>query len=267
MTQLPPQSPQNDSQQNASIDYQEHQKPNQKNSYYPPYKSAIYSYFNDSHTYLNRKYSESSGVSYDQSNNYIRKDLYQPEENEYDDLKCNDVDNDNNEYGELMSNGKYYQQPITSFSPNQNELNVPMINFNVPFPCLNLRPRFNSINVFGNNFMNLFNQNGNGNYTTEMFGRKGWVCSICNNFNYRSRNKCNKCSASRSPQKIKKRKGTDEDKGKFSEREGDWICFKCKNLNFAFRSVCNRCQLPKKESESLAQTAYSDSNSTKKDNI
>ena len=198
-------------------------------------------------------------MSYAHSNNYIRKDLYQPEENEYDDLKCDD----NNEYSELTSN---YQPQVNSFSPNQNEIPVPIVNFNVPFPCLNPRPRFNSINVFGNNYMNMFNANGN--YTTEKFGRKGWVCSICNNFNYSSRNKCNKCSASRSPQKIKKRKGTEEEgnKGKFTEREGDWICFKCKNLNFAFRNVCNRCQLDKKESESMAQTAY-DSNSTKKDNI
>ena len=264
MTQILPQSHQLDTHSNTSST--DHQTSTHQMSYYPPYKSAIYSYFNDSHTYLNRKYSESSGVSYDHSNNYIRKDLYQPEENEYDDLKF--TDNDNSEYCELTSNGKYYQQQVNSFSPNQNDINVPLVNFNVPFPCLNPRPRFNSINVFGNNYMSMFNTNANGNYTTEMFGRKGWVCSICSNFNYSSRSKCNKCSASRSPQKIKRRKGTEEEgnKGKFSEREGDWICFKCKNLNFAFRNVCNRCQLAKKESENMAQTAH-DSNSTKKDNI
>ena len=104
-------------------------------------------------------------MSYAHSNNYIRKDLYQPEENEYDDLKCDD----NNEYSELTSN---YQPQVNSFSPNQNEIPVPIVNFNVPFPCLNPRPRFNSINVFGNNYMNMFNANGN--YTTEKFGRKGW---------------------------------------------------------------------------------------------
>ena len=38
-------------------------------------------------------------MSYAHSNNYIRKDLYQPEENEYDDLKFDD----NNEYSELTS--------------------------------------------------------------------------------------------------------------------------------------------------------------------
>ena len=105
-----------------------------------------------------------------------------------------------------------------------------------------------------------------------MYGRKGQICSLCNNFNYNTRNKCNKCNASKSPKKIKKRKGTNENEDtksnkQFSERVGDWICFKCKNLNFAFRNVCNRCQIPKEESEQLTIQSYSTvSNNGKDDN-
>ena len=30
-------------------------------------------------------------------------------------------------------------------------------------------------------------------YTIEMFGRRGWICQYCNNFNFNSRKKCNRC--------------------------------------------------------------------------
>ncbi|MCQ2820384.1 MAG: hypothetical protein MJ252_24225 [archaeon] len=39
-------------------------------------------------------------------------------------------------------------------------------------------------------------------YITEMFGRKGWICGCCNNFNYYTRNKCNRCSLPKTPKKI-----------------------------------------------------------------
>ena len=96
-----------------------------------------------------------------------------------------------------------------------------------------------------------------------MFGRKGWICSFCNNFNFESRNKCNKCKQNKTPIKNKKKNNNNDNnfhknnnnenktQKQFSEREGDWICFNCKNVNFAFRKLCNRCQLSKIESESL----------------
>ena len=248
-------------------------------SQYPPYKSPICSYFNTSQSYLTRKYSESSGLNYEKSNNYIRKDsLLQNQnlENEYEGLKVNNEEDDD-DYNELTPDANYYQQPVNSFSPPITEMpnvNIPNINLNINSNfIIGQRPRFNSINAFGVNFLNLFHKNtSNSNqYTTEMYGRKGWICSLCNNFNYSTRNKCNKCSASKSPKKIKKRKGTNENEDtkssskQFSERVGDWICFKCKNLNFAFRSVCNRCQIPKEESEKLTKQSYSTISNNGKD--
>ena len=138
------------------------------------------------------------------------------------------------------------------------------------------RPRFNSTNIlngnyippiFSNNITKTNNNNNiNNNNNTEMFGRKGWVCSYCNNFNYESRNKCNRCKLDKSPILNSKKKivgngigninkNIFEGKGQkqFSEREGDWICFNCKNVNFSFRIICNRCQLPKNESDKLLQ--------------
>ena len=111
-------------------------------------------------------------------------------------------------------------------------------------------------------------------YIIEMFGRVGWICDQCNNFNYETRNKCNRCGIPKSPKKISKLKrklenkkreqmklqqqqqkpktNEDEDKKKkLKERKGDWTCAKCGNLNFSFRIICNRCQIPKNESEMM----------------
>jgi len=97
-------------------------------------------------------------------------------------------------------------------------------------------------------------------YIVEMFGRKGWICEMCNNFNYETRVKCNRCGINKSPKRnVKKNKTDDSDdeekkKKPFSERVGDWVCIKCKNLNFSFRVVCNRCQMPKMENEKMFQS-------------
>jgi hypothetical protein len=81
-----------------------------------------------------------------------------------------------------------------------------------------------------------------GEYLLEMFGRKGWICKLCNNFNYETRVKCNRCGILKKPKKlieIKQRNAEERDK------DGDWSCIYCKNLNYSFRSVCNRCGIPK----------------------
>ena len=39
-------------------------------------------------------------------------------------------------------------------------------------------------------------------YIVEMFGRRGWICSLCNNFNYEARKKCNRCGIIKMPKKV-----------------------------------------------------------------
>lgn len=80
--------------------------------------------------------------------------------------------------------------------------------------------------------------------TTQSFkyGKKGWICSLCNNFNFLNRKVCNRCE-------MVNLSFTDqasipvcsEEKQKLEVRNGDWTCLKCKNFNFAFRLRCNRC--------------------------
>ena len=39
-------------------------------------------------------------------------------------------------------------------------------------------------------------------YITHMFGRRGWICDLCNNFNYLGRKKCNRYHMLMKPKKI-----------------------------------------------------------------
>ena len=182
------------------------------------------------------------------------------------------------------------QNEIQINSQNNQIMNLNVVNHYNLIQNNNLinRPTFNSTNIINGNFMppifstNILKNNNNNNNNLnnnlqnntlinngEMNGRKGWTCSFCNNFNYESRNKCNRCKQTKSqiisPKKKNigngirnSNKNNFENKGQksFSEREGDWICFNCKNVNFAFRIICNRCQLPKIDSEKLLQLNF-----------
>ena len=231
------------------------------------------------------------------------EDNFEPSNNIFNENKIINNNLDIDEYKHLKSNSNYYQtyqespnkentiKNIISYSPtniiniNYNNNNKELILNQTPNQIMNLniinqfnlvnnnnfqRPRFKSSNIIEGNFIfPIFSNNNNINninkkeINTEMFGRKGWICSFCNNFNFESRNKCNKCKQNKTPIKNKKKNNNNDNnfhknnnnenktQKQFSEREGDWICFNCKNVNFAFRKLCNRCQLSKIESESL----------------
>ena len=102
-------------------------------------------------------------------------------------------------------------------------------------------------------------------YTIEMFGRRGWICEQCNNFNYDSRHKCNRCGIPKQPKLINScltRTISNSNPGETEQNgnchKGDWCCRNCNNLNYAFRLVCNRCQMPKGEI-GTGKVAYSSS--------
>ena len=104
-------------------------------------------------------------------------------------------------------------------------------------------------------------------YLVEMFGRKGWICILCNNFNYETRVKCNRCGVVKKPKKIVDLRAKYEPKENIdikdrSNKKGDWICMNCKNLNYSFRTLCNRCKIPKVSSYLNTQILKKDSNKT-----
>ena len=89
-------------------------------------------------------------------------------------------------------------------------------------------------------------------YTIEMFGRRGWICEGCNNFNYESRKNCNRCKIPKKP--LKKSVIMDNKGNKIidnfvnANHKDDWNCYNCGNVNYAFRLTCNRCQMERENS-------------------
>ena len=80
-------------------------------------------------------------------------------------------------------------------------------------------------------------------YNIEMFGRHGWICKLCNNFNYDTRKKCNRCHVIKKPKKIVEY--LLEEKNKNLIYKNFWHCKYCGNYNYSFRIICNRCQAKK----------------------
>ena len=86
----------------------------------------------------------------------------------------------------------------------------------------------------------------------------GWVCLVCQNYNFYGRTKCNRCGKVKTKDdpigkpKYLSKKSTDENippflslRKKLKEQEGNWRCQLCKNINYAFRRQCNRCRQDK----------------------
>ena len=253
----------------------------------PNFVSPIISYFNSSHVYLHRKYSENSQLNF-QSNNFLKKSICHDEtkgsveeeeeegEEKEDEEEESQEESKESEYSQLNPTGAYNNQ---SYNTNINlngqimtnqmtQINGNMINMN-PQPGIQgnsmstiqkQRSRYDSA-IFGFGSNGILVNNNTSSAQTEMFGRKGWVCQICGNFNYDTRNRCNRCQQGNKAKKtsnnnITKSNGSNSNstttsQSKFSERAGDWTCLHCQNLNFAFRTQCNRCHLPKEKSESL----------------
>ena len=83
----------------------------------------------------------------------------------------------------------------------------------------------------------------------------GWVCSACQNYNFRGRLQCNRCSKIRDgndfsgkPSHLMKYdKILQVKQTAIKIRQGDWNCPFCDNINFAYRSTGNKCKKSKEE--------------------
>ena len=103
-------------------------------------------------------------------------------------------------------------------------------------------------------------------YLVKMYGRIGWICLYCDNFNYETRYKCNKCGLLKKPKKLMEI--TEKKDGQIIYNiynNKDWFCNNCKNLNYSFRKVCNRCKLPKPSENNQIMLPFSEimNNSTR----
>ena len=123
-----------------------------------------------------------------------------------------------------------------------NYINNYQINRN-EFSNLNFQNQFKNKNSQADNNIKQRKKKVIDEYTIEMFGRRGWICELCNNFNYDTRKKCNRCHIIKKPKRIE-----DYLLGEKNKNIGNkhyWHCKYCGNYNYAFRLVCNRCQAKK----------------------
>ena len=103
-------------------------------------------------------------------------------------------------------------------------------------------------------------------YIIKMFGKFGWICRICNNFNFESRCICNRCKGIKAPKTKEEineaKKETIKTKTKKTKGKNKvWLCPNCNNINYSFRKFCNRCKIErKKEFPSILLEAKQKSN-------
>ena len=181
------------------------------------------------------------------------------------------INNNNNtqtnfQYNNLINSNDYYS-PNNSNIMNYPQVPSQPISYNYPNNLLNQNltnnyyfnnnseiPTFNHQNQFQYNNQPLFQVNKKNNnkhkkkkvfdeYITYMFGRRGWICDLCNNFNFESRKKCNRCQMLKKPRKIDEFYQTKLINS--LQYTNYCICKYCGNYNYPFRLACNRCQAKK----------------------
>ena len=157
-------------------------------------------------------------------------------------INDNDIAADNhlNEFESTISDNEFFKEFIS------NKENLSFFN---TFSQDSTDNVMKEINKFIENTLQLINnqyhsdRNDNfGNFLTFKFGKKGWVCYLCNNFNFLNRKSCNRCEKPSICAVDKMSQPANyKEKVKLEIRKGDWTCLKCKNFNFAFRNRCNKC--------------------------
>lgn len=145
-----------------------------------------------------------------------------------------------------INNPPFYPSNLTQQTPNSNR----NINDNLNNKKISIPDNKNlSLNIKSNNFSSLDEKDDKikkeqEDYLIRMFGRTGWICTLCNNFNYETRYKCNRCGLQKKPKKLIEL-GNKKEIFIKCNKNGDWLCNECQNLNYSFRKVCNRCKAPK----------------------
>ena len=133
-----------------------------------------------------------------------------------------------------------YQQYL-----NENKFNNPLDQSNFNISQVNELNYEKPYFTYNNRSKKKFHQKIIDDYTLEMFGRRGWICENCFNFNYETRNRCNRCHIIKIAKNVKNEKKLYLERKKMIKYKNDWICIFCGNFNYSFRKFCNRCQIEK----------------------
>jgi len=183
---------------------------------------------------------------------FLSKDLIEKIENEDEpeNIRNNDEyiipqDNKSDQSSNLFNHLKNQDQFHFNLSQNNEKVEINENTVNPVNQYSNLNNNyfqypnfdFQSINIFKKDLSKYYVQKKIGCFTLKMFGKIGWICRFCDNFNYLERKKCNRCHQKKHPKNIQSLFSDSAD-----NKKNDWICSCCGNLNFYFREICNRCQ-------------------------
>jgi hypothetical protein len=147
--------------------------------------SPLYNYYDGTTEYLSQSFLNEYGKSEDGQFNYMRKN-----ENNPDYMSYNAMYTSNQKQQNFMENNMYFNQQRNFPNPQyQNEfLNNIDYNGETGYVDNNC---YSDINNSGkksskgdDGICNM--KSSDDNYIVEMFGKRGWICESCNNFNYES---------------------------------------------------------------------------------
>ena len=188
--------------------------------------------FNNNYNIHNNNYNNLFTNEKDNQNDFVKQCIPYLNANLY--IPPNMYQNINNFYNFQINN----YNPNYNYNFNYNQ-NIPNYNFCPKFYCENKKMDKNG----AQNIKIKKNKKIIDDYTLEMFGRRGWICQECNNFNYETRKKCNKCHINKKMKKLYKNHNSVIEENKELKNGNDWTCKNCGNLNYSFRLMCNRCKI------------------------
>ena len=209
---------------------------------------------NNNHFFVNNFQDKKINFIYNNSKNEIDKNKMSG--------SCNNLDKEDIKKINTFSKEVIINHNLNSYFEPDNKLNNNgfqdlILNLNCPsFKPSNFNNKENNnikpqSDIIPNKFENKNKDKENAlqeeEYSTQKFGKKGWICTLCNNFNFETRIMCNRCKALKNPKKIvnTKNKINNEINPNNDGETNDWICSKCQNFNYSFRTICNRCKAPK----------------------
>jgi len=170
----------------------------------------------------------------------LSKDLLDKIENGDEPINSQDkLEQTNNLFNHQKNQDQFYFNPSQNdenlnnyYYLNENNVNQSNQLYNLNTPHLKILK----------NYLSKYHAKKIGNFTIKMFGKLGWICQICNNFNYQGRKICNRCHNKKQAKDINNLFS----EGYFNEKQkNDWLCNYCGNINFSFREICNMCKIQK----------------------
>ena len=208
-------------------------------------------YINQEYINFDNKINNKQNPNNYNENNFMNKNNkiknnFKDQKDSYNKMNNNEINLNSELNDKEQKNILYMNNKIICYNNYINLINPIDKNKNINFDSHDMINNINDI-PFGKGQDNLIHDD----YLITMFGKMGWICRLCNNFNYITRSICNRCKVIKTPktkEEINEEKEIEKImKKKIKEKRVDWFCPNCNNINYGFRRNCNRCKIERKK--------------------